>query len=705
MTQECPNCRHVQLNDAPVCSRCGTRFETTRLKGSLEGEGLRICAQCGVIAPRLHGYCSVCDAALESAYLAPAVPPELAWATVAVRFECRACGQLSPLNHMVVDGQVKCMHCGVERRFDASRWREVLNHARESANSPPAELSSTSAVLASAKLEGLEVRAAPGHPLCDDCSAPLRIEAIGVAALTVHCPSCATKRTYSVPPQASALCESLRGVVCADHELGRRDVQLVTGEGGAETVRCANCSAPLEVPDGPSLLRCQFCGVACRLTPEVLWRLGNKNLRARFWWLLFETEGVIPANLRNLELCETDKSSARERRPSGKGGCLFIGVTALLVIGVAVGMHFRDKVTPVASGAVLWNGNPLAYDVNGDGVFDVLGNVRVSAGEAARQLAAFDGRDGRNLWRSEVIEGIDSGSALADLAEDTVLVYRDRRDLRGYSANHGQRRFIAQFNENIDRLCGSAQAGSVVVRTKDEQFHTVRLADGAIREDVLGDYDCPPITRTLPLLIRSDHFNHDSPIAGSRIDGMRTDLTLRLPSSDILVAIGEKNLGTRVPRLAAFRSPDWINPTIERKRLYRARFAAKEADWPALDAKIGELQRIESNSGHSSNIDVLWVADVPGIDPLACKEGKPDVNNVGLQGDTLVVNYAVDFAETKRRQTAFSLATGQRLWDVGGDDVVAGAGLIVTPHHVFASSWNQLSVFDVKTGRFLYSLK
>jgi hypothetical protein len=116
-------------------------------------------------------------------------PDGACWARVEARFACVSCGQLSPQNHLDLDGAVTCAHCGFDQPLDPRAWgrplafaHEVVDlsavapwvlasetlrshrnpHATVGSSIPAREWTETGAV---AGRERLQVRVAPGHPL------------------------------------------------------------------------------------------------------------------------------------------------------------------------------------------------------------------------------------------------------------------------------------------------------------------------------------------------------------------------------------------------------------------------------------------------------------------------------------------------------------------------------------------------------------
>ena len=664
---------------------------------------------------------------------------DLLWAALEVRFECRACRQLSPLNHLETSGQIKCVHCGVDQRLEAICWQSVVEHAHAVAdlagpvanlrwaNANPVTLSPFASVgqntaFADLAIETLHVRSAPGHPLCDHCLTPLSIGHSTPTRLTVVCPSCQLQRSYDLPPPVLNLLPAVRGVVGAEHESGRRDVQTEVGAGGEVVVRCGNCTAPLQFPPGTSVCHCAFCKVACRITPEAMWRTGTRALQAHWWWLLLD--GPSARRHRLTSVADLGAPSAppvvaggatlehtrRRLRPSPRRlpfaliaaavGCVALAVTGVLVLSATAG-------EPDVGG---WDGAgaPLAYDVNGDGVFDIVGTVRSNRNEV--RLSVFDGKNGHRLWQSKVLGTHSAGATSLQLADNTLLHYQDGGLLQGFDMRDGSQRFELRLNENIQRFCGAPEPGLVVIETKDERHHTLRLTDGGILKVETAE-DCPHVEQSLPtprLFRKADR----GPIVGDRIDGMHTDEVLVDPASGTMFALGTKRPGTRVPRIAAFRwerGPERADLTEQLDQAERALESAPLEEKRALLAQVHELRRKirewPQTNGWVGAPDVLWMTDIPGVNPLSVPEGHVSTASVGLNGDKVVVLYPTKTGSNDFRLTALSLESGKRKWDIKLDADTPFSGLLATPHHVFVSRSNGLFVYEVETGEFAYVIE
>lgn len=697
-------------------------------------DGLPICGKCGIVAPTEHAFCAVCDAALGPQRIpAPAVADGLVWISISVRFECRACRQLAPLNHLDVDGLVKCMHCGVEQRFEVGRWQGVIRHAQRVAEqTTPLTLHSTPTALegigkhtafATARVDDLEVRAAPGHPLCEKCSAPLSIAEPTVERLVVACRRCSSQRIYALPRGSSQQFPELRGVVCAEHEVGRRDVQTEVGAGGSIIIRCGNCSAPLPITEDTAVVDCPYCGVACRIAPDMLWRMGNRSLRANWWWLLlqgpskFDQQPQMPWE--NDVYARINAGARVNQHPTPSTGFGCVASVVVLAIGGGIGvasyvaLRRNDVTTPgLFDGAKQmladkgrWNGvsAPVVSHLNHDGVFDIIGEVRTVSPEDTIRVAAFDGSTGKNLWRSEVVGTYsEAGMVKLQVVGDQVLLPMEGGRLRSFLRSDGTPKFNIKLHENIEQFCGASEPGLVIVETKDKQHHTLALATGTIQKaEAAGS--CHRIGQGLPVVVASG-FNGEAPLLRDRVEGMSSDRTIRLPNSKVMLALGIKTPGTRIARIAAFRWDCGLESANQVEGLETKLTAATATQESTLRRHISELRSQLVTSRCPGEPQILWLADVPGVDPLTTSEGSLDVEDIDVLANTLVATYELKAEAHHYRLTAFSVESGQRLWDTDIEDTSPFSGLKLTPHHVFVSRWNGLFAFAVSSGKLVYKI-
>lgn len=346
----CPRCRTPLPEDARFCTACGA--EAVPISAGAPArhgfvppdQGMPVCLGCGGIAPRQHSTCTICALALPPVQERPAAPSDPAgrfWVAVRCQFQCRVCGHLSPLDHLDMDGSVVCLRCGISQIFDVGSWNEGLEHAHAVGDlagphaegrfpgrevsiagiNPFRDIGIGAAVAVSQQsglvIEGglmttrsLRVEAGPGQPLCRRCRACLQVTEASGHRLSMACPACGDDHAYEIPPQATAACAGLRGVMADEHRLGSREAHIEQGGGGAEVIRCPNCSAAVSVSGASTIVDCGYCHVSLRIPGNALQRLGHHEPRPLVWWLLFQG----PSARRRALAAQVRKAERKQRR-------------------------------------------------------------------------------------------------------------------------------------------------------------------------------------------------------------------------------------------------------------------------------------------------------------------------------------------------------------------------------------------------------
>lgn len=255
------------------------------------------------------------------------------WVQVSIEFQCRACGHSSPLNHLDLDGSVRCLRCGLDQAFAQSSWRQAIEHAHavgDLAGSPEGrhpnawlsianENPFKDAHGASHQQSGfvtergmqvptsLSMVATAGDPTCEKCQVPLGFQRQG-PDLRSSCPRCNETRTYRLPPSALGFVPGLVGAMTDEH----RSDQLVTrveddrGSPGAVALLCPSCGGGLSVSPGQRIASCAYCRTSSRIPEKTLYRTGDPNVRPEPWWLAFEGPS------RKRRLLERDPTLPRE---------------------------------------------------------------------------------------------------------------------------------------------------------------------------------------------------------------------------------------------------------------------------------------------------------------------------------------------------------------------------------------------------------
>ena len=274
---------------------------------------LRICPQCGIVAPTAKTACAFCNHAFGAA--APVIPPRLdGMQFVCVGgcdFACRGCGLRSSLGGLDVDGEVECRRCGMVQAFDVSQWEEILGFAHNVADlsnpapgdtvaqhGPYADIGATN-TWAELKLSGmvidgggmktrsLRLVASPGVPLCHKCKNSLDAQLDGNGNAQTRCGRCGETAVYALPAGTAGVYQALKAAISDDHRTDRQVVHVRSSAGGgAVAIACPTCNAPLPASDS-TLVTCPFCNTAARIPTRAWYRMVEAE-KQQAWWLLFQ---------------------------------------------------------------------------------------------------------------------------------------------------------------------------------------------------------------------------------------------------------------------------------------------------------------------------------------------------------------------------------------------------------------------------------
>jgi hypothetical protein len=310
----------------------------------------------------------VCGAVFSQARLA--VPAAFAdhtyWMAIEVRFECRACGFLSPLNHLDVDGDVTCLHCGTMQRFALDDWASIIEEAHalgENTSHFNYDIG-TSHTFVEFSEARQRVRLSPGNPLCGKCRSPYQLVGRNEASLAAHCPTCRETRTFELPPQARGRFRGLAGVLGIEHEANRPPARLNRTSAGVVALQCPRCGGGLNPSPESSLAHCQYCQTTCLIDSSAMWQSGMKRLAPQWWWLLLQgeppeatseerPEAAAPAPAWQSSAASAEGNDAAAKKGSSPLVIALICVSMLALVGLAayqlpkVGMI--EAARPVAS--------------------------------------------------------------------------------------------------------------------------------------------------------------------------------------------------------------------------------------------------------------------------------------------------------------------------------------------------------------------
>jgi DNA-directed RNA polymerase subunit RPC12/RpoP len=402
----------------------------------------------------------------------------------------------------------------------------------------------------------------------------------------------------------------------------------------AVVVRCPECNATLEAGAEAREVRCSYCGT-----------LATVQRRTRF----LQRPAALPPTGGDAPSLPVAVQPVAVAVPA-----IIAGVALLVVLGVIFALARAPKP----------GGPMLLADANGDGTEDVVAEVRVrSFSSEVNLVAAFDGRTGKELWRSDELW---RGTGLLCVSGDVVLLSASGPVLRGLGLADGKPRFEVKLEEKVSHLCEGPDPQTVNVITADKRGQPLTLTDGR-----LGPAGSPRLCRPLRCDQRSaGMFNEE----WANRDRRSLRRSIRLPGmvvervivqGGVTLALGGKSPGTRVPMLASIRESE---------------------------PRPGDFA--------GSGPQVLWQATAPAENPLSASSGL-DPYEVALDDTLVALSYQ---GGGGHRLTAFTLADGKRRFDVdlpGMRDVwsvLIGGGRVYV-----SSSWGFISAHDAGTGETIFT--
>jgi hypothetical protein len=363
MDPVCATCRMPLAPGAGRCANCGTttaKGTGTQPIGSPPLTALapqpsaplvapsgqqRVCSTCGYIAASERDRCGHCETPYgAAALLVPLLAEQRFWVAVETTFQCRACGHASPLNHLDVDGAVLCLHCGIEQRFDANQWWGALAHAHAVGDlagphaegrfpnpqvsvrrhNPHVEIGRSRVSAPNDQGAGqstppsaLRLSAAPGHPLCPRCRAPLELISAQTPELEVRCtnPACAEHSVHVLPPKVALHVPQIVGVLGKEHIKNQKDVTLESDASGLVLVKCPQCTAPVDVSSHSTVVQCRYCQATSRVSHQLLRQMGFEKPKLESWWLLFQGPSKLRSKLERNERRAQPRPAARVEAP------------------------------------------------------------------------------------------------------------------------------------------------------------------------------------------------------------------------------------------------------------------------------------------------------------------------------------------------------------------------------------------------------
>lgn len=247
------------------------------------------------------------------------------WVEVQCEFQCRACGRLSPINYLDLDGSVRCLYCGLDQAFARASWTRALDHAHAlgdlgaahaESREPHAWLSiarenpmkgKTSAEDVQSGMvsergmqfpTSLRIDARLREPQCQACSVPLVVQRQGPGQVHTTCPCCGSRDQFAMPIEAPGLCAGLRAVIASEHstEFKPTRVQCDAAHPEAVTLECPGCGAAIGMNPGTRLAVCQYCRTTSRI-PEKAFARAGADAKQEPFWLAFDGPSLLRKQL------------------------------------------------------------------------------------------------------------------------------------------------------------------------------------------------------------------------------------------------------------------------------------------------------------------------------------------------------------------------------------------------------------------------
>ncbi len=248
------------------------------------------------------------------------------WVRLSCEFQCRACGRLSPLNYLDLDGSVRCLYCGLDQAFARGSWTRALEHAHALGDlgGPHAESREPhpwlsiavenpwrgkvtaedvqSGLITERGMQipsSLRVEASLDDPSCVACSVKLVVQRQGAGQVRTSCPRCGTTDQFVMPSEAPGFCAGIRAVIASEHstEYKPTRVECDAAHPDAVSLACPGCGASLQMNPGTRLAVCQYCRTTSRIPEKTFARGGVSNAQRESFWVAFEGPSLLRKQL------------------------------------------------------------------------------------------------------------------------------------------------------------------------------------------------------------------------------------------------------------------------------------------------------------------------------------------------------------------------------------------------------------------------
>jgi outer membrane protein assembly factor BamB len=408
------------------------------------------------------------------------------------------------------------------------------------------------------------------------------------------------------------------------------------------SAKCPHCGAPVQIPKDAEHVTCQYCAHSAFIQrdakavppPSEAVIVVKPSAGVSVAPILFAVAlSVIGLGTTVAFLVHGTAETAKESIGAGRSSA------ASSITATTERFYFSDQ--------------PLPFDVNGDSTLDIIGLSKTPGGAA--WLAGYDGRDGKELWRSAFLEkSQESSPAMHGLVHEYIVVVDELGKIQTYRAKNGQPAWAALLGERAQSMCRGD--GFVRITATDRTTHDFDLATGSKRPKGSKE-PCHGVPQSraddgagFRIIGWSDFDEYGLPSLHSQSD-MAAHRALVVSDQNLAFLLGSKASGSSVAMIAAVKSGK-----------------------------------------------VLWKSLVPAVDPLTTKVNVT-TQIAAYAAGKLVVPYSLS-GSNGVRMAAFESETGKRLWDVPiHDKSQVSSGIQMTDKDVYYASWTALYVLDAATGK------
>ncbi len=362
-------------------------------------------------------------------------------------------------------------------------------------------------------------------------------------------------------------------------------------------------------------------------------------------------------------------------------------------------------------------GSALFHDVNNDGKLDLITPIRYVQKNDSYNLAAFDGSSGSMLWESESFGNHDDAvNGLTILHGGAITQTDNRGNIAGYAVATGERLWKIPVSEKVKEVCAGDDV-SLALQLNDKSWRRILVKDGDISRLDRQPGNCERIATgnkfgQTDLAYASQNRRNRRP--RTKLAGMEVrDLVTLTNEAGNQVALGNKSPGTRIPMLAylgaaASKSEASGGSRVPRRTSREAPKTSHDAPKTSHDApktshgapktSHGAPKTSHggsSNSKRTAKGTMLWSSELPARDPLATKEGPPEL--VAVSKSHIASLYKLKNGQT--HVVCFTREGGKRLWDVRlSEDSFPIISIDIANDMVYVGQWGSLNAFKIADG-------